>query len=94
MAKKNKIYNLNKNLITPFESDTTSSWDEYPRPSLVRDSYLCLNGEWELSAKNGESVEKLAAGMGNSILIPRTWMPNTHIDKFVPYVLAFKKKYP
>ncbi len=45
-----------------------------------------------INAKNGESVEKLAAGMGNSILIPRTWMPNTHIDKFVPYVLAFKKK--
>ena len=46
MAKKEII--LNKNMVTPFESDTTSSWNEYPRPSFVRDSYLCLNGEWDL----------------------------------------------
>ena len=24
-------------------------WGEYPRPSLVRDSFFCLNGEWELT---------------------------------------------
>lgn len=45
-----------------------------------------------INAKNGESVEKLAAGMGNSILIPRAWLGDTHADKFVPYVLAYKKK--
>ena len=45
-----------------------------------------------INAKNGESVEKLAAGMGNSVLIPRGWLPDAHMDKFVPYVLAYKKK--
>lgn len=45
-----------------------------------------------VNAKNGESVEKMAAGMGNSILIPRAWLGDRHADKFVPYVLAYKKK--
>ena len=45
-----------------------------------------------INAKNGESVEKLAAGMGNAVLIPRGWLPDAHMDKFVPYVLAYKKK--
>ena len=45
-----------------------------------------------INAKNGDRVEKLAAGMGNNILIPRSWLGDRHTDKFVPYVLAFKKK--
>ena len=45
-----------------------------------------------INAKNDERVEKLAAGMGNSILIPRAWLGDQHADKFVPYVLAYKKK--
>ena len=45
-----------------------------------------------INAKNGECVQKMAAGMGNSILIPRAWLGNVHADKFVPYVLAYKKK--
>ena len=57
MAKKDVI--LNKNLRTPFENDTTSSWDVYPRPNFKRDSYLCLNGEWKLSVstKDGKRRE-------------------------------------
>ena len=46
-----------------------------------------------INAKNGERVEKMAAGMGNSILIPRAWLGDAHADKFVPYVLAYKAKY-
>ncbi len=45
-----------------------------------------------INAKNGECVQKMAAGMGNSILIPRAWFWGAHTDKFVPYVLAYKKK--
>ena len=45
-----------------------------------------------VNAKNGEVVEKMAAGMGNSILIPRTLLGEKHADKFVPYVLAYKNK--
>ncbi len=35
-------------------------WNEYPRPHLRRGEWLCLNGEWELSAK----------GVTASILVP------------------------
>ncbi len=45
-----------------------------------------------VNAKNGEAVEKMAAGMGNSILIPRSSLGTAHADKFVPYVLAYKNK--
>ncbi len=45
-----------------------------------------------INAKNGEPVDKMAAGMGNSILIPRIWLGDKYTDKFVPYVLAYKKK--
>jgi len=34
-------------LYTSFEP---SGWNEYPRPQMKRESYLPLNGEWELSA--------------------------------------------
>lgn len=52
----------NKNLIsltTPFEKEIENGeipFSEYPRPQLVRDSYICLNGEWDLkiiNIKNG-----------------------------------------
>ena len=45
-----------------------------------------------INAKNGDRVEKMAAGMGNTILIPRTWLGDRHSDKFVSYVLAYKRK--
>ena len=28
-------------------------WDTYPRPCMKRDSFLCLNGEWEVSVNGG-----------------------------------------
>ncbi len=31
--------------------------NEYPRPQLVRDEWLCLNGEWEFEIDNGNSGE-------------------------------------
>ncbi len=46
-------------LKTPFEEKETQSttWDEYPRPQMKRDSYLSLSGEWELFVrdKNGDA---------------------------------------
>ncbi len=37
---------------TPFEVNRTDKFfSVYPRPQLVRDSYFCLNGEWELNGK-------------------------------------------
>jgi len=45
-------------LETPWEKDMGEMpWQEYPRPSLQRDSYLCLNGAWELFAiKNKDEM--------------------------------------
>ena len=45
-----------------------------------------------INAKNGESVPKMAAGMGNTILVPRAWFGDAWTDKIVPYVLAYKHK--
>ncbi len=57
MAKKEMI--LNRYLKTPFENDDSSSWNEYPRPNFKRESYLCLNGEWDLSAEKCGKETKL-----------------------------------
>ncbi len=50
---------LCKQLRTPFEGNADSSFDEYPRPQLRRDSYLPLNGTWQLSLKKGDTVCKI-----------------------------------
>lgn len=71
MAKKEMI--LNKYLKTPFENDKSSSWNEYPRPNFKRDSYLCLNGEWDLSAEKCGRVTKLG-----KIIVP--FAPETRLS--------------
>lgn len=45
-----------------------------------------------INAANGEQLQKFAAGMGHSIIIPRKWFGAVAPDKFVPYVLAYKRK--
>lgn len=54
-------------LTTPFQSkmDKKCPWVNYPRPQLVRDSYLCLNGEWLLECKNKGVINNLG-----KILVP------------------------
>ena len=53
-------------LKTPFENKLTDTpWQDYPRPSLKRDSYLNLNGKWELSVRRG--VVELPLG---EVLVP------------------------
>ncbi len=40
-------------LHTPFEKECGEiPFSSYPRPQLVRDSFLCLNGTWRLTVKN------------------------------------------
>jgi len=40
-------------LKTPFENDLQKiPFADYPRPQLKRDSYLCLNGEWDFEIKD------------------------------------------
>ena len=36
-------------------SKTVCPRAEYPRPNLVRDSWLCLNGEWDFVIDNSKS---------------------------------------
>ncbi len=47
------------------ENPSHIPWNEYPRPQLQRDSFLCLNGIWEFSAS--ESFDTAAT---ESILVP------------------------
>jgi len=38
--------------------DKDVPWNEYPRPSMVRDSFLCLNGRWDFAVcKDGKTIE-------------------------------------
>ena len=62
-------------LLTPFANDPNGGeWDIYPRPSLVRDSFIPLNGEWELEAKGFRGnirvpfpPESLLSGIGKNL---------------------------
>lgn len=56
---KTKKPSLKNDLSTPFESDDESSWTEYPRPQLKRDSYLSLCGKWSLAVVTNDGKEEL-----------------------------------
>ena len=60
-----KIY---ETLKTPFYDDlnTACPWDEYPRPTLVRESYLCLNGYWDFCECNKDFAQEFS----EKILVP------------------------
>lgn len=45
-----------------------------------------------INAKNNESLPKMSAGQGNSLLIPVEKLPTQYRDKIVPLVLAYKHK--
>ncbi len=52
---KSSINSGMERLSTPFSVDAVPHAG-YPRPQLVRDSYLCLNGRWSLSCRKGVTV--------------------------------------
>ena len=57
--KKDKNPILLKDLTTPFEHHEEHAWDIYPRPQMKRESYIPLNGAWQLSVtKEGNLSEK------------------------------------
>ena len=84
---------LNKELKTPFEFDTSSSWAEYPRPCFKRDSYLCLNGEWELDVveKNGRG-ERKSLGKINVPFAPESRLSGIFRDKCNCEVYVYTKR--
>lgn len=82
------------------ELDTEHILPEYPRPNLVRDSYLNLNGEWEYSISESEtadsydgtilvpfSPETLLSGVGK-ILMPHQYL---HYRKKFTVPSGFRK---
>ena len=70
-----------KRLKTPFEDQKDETpWQEYPRPSMKRDSYICLNGKWNLSVIRGKKT--LTRG---EIILP--FPPESEISGF-----DFKRK--
>lgn len=54
--------------------DKNRVWQEYPRPNLVRDSYLNLNGEWEYGINRSEE----AGEYEGKILVP--FSPETYLS--------------
>lgn len=67
---------------------------EYPRPQLVRDSYLCLNGEWEYAIRKSKDIPDKFDG---KIIVP--FSPETtasgvnktvNPDDYLFYKLDFK----
>ncbi|MBR4940523.1 MAG: MFS transporter, partial [Clostridia bacterium] len=47
-------------LKTPYETeDGQLPWSQYPRPQMVRRSYICLNGSWELFAEKKGTLRSL-----------------------------------
>lgn len=54
--------------------DKERVWQEYPRPNLVRDSYLNLNGEWEYSINQSET----GGEYDGTILVP--FSPETYLS--------------
>ena len=89
MAK--KVFKLNKNLVTPFESDTTKSWNEYPRPQFKRDSYLCLNGEWDLLSSIGTKTSII--GKINVPFTPETRLSGINREKQKGEVYIYKRRF-
>ena len=58
-----------KRLYTPWGEavDKTCPLPEYPRPQMVRDSYLCLNGLWDYAVEDGDEHTRRSTG---KILVP------------------------
>ena len=60
-----KIYDT---LSTPYADDIRDiPWDCYPRPQLKRDSYLCLNGQWDFRVS---LLEELPSSYYEKITVP------------------------
>lgn len=45
-----------------------------------------------INARTHDVQPKMSAGQGNSLIIPREWLGNVNPDKFVPCILAYKRK--
>ncbi len=55
-------------LTTPYfdAMDNDMPWNEYPRPQMKRDSFLCLNGHWDFAISESEDCQDYS----EKILVP------------------------
>ncbi len=75
-------------LTTPFETDTTHSWLEYPRPQLKRESYLSLCGTWQLYVQQYDTAVKVYSRfslLGRKTEIKKAGEPEFVGEITVPY---------
>ena len=67
---------------------------EYPRPQLVRDSYLCLNGLWEYAIRDSHTIPDVFDGQIVVPYSPETPLSGVHRfvgpDSWLFYRLSFK----
>ena len=58
MSKKQQLVHLLTEAGEALQADPTAiPWNTYPRPQMKRESFLCLNGEWELSVASVNGME-------------------------------------
>ena len=64
-----------KRLLTEAGSDPgIIPWNQYPRPQMVRDEWLCLNGTWELTSGN-RTADITVPFCPESLLSGMPWIP-------------------
>ncbi|HTY38668.1 MAG TPA: glycoside hydrolase family 2 TIM barrel-domain containing protein [Bacteroidota bacterium] len=59
-------------LLTRWSKDVSSThpWPEYPRPQLVREDWMNLNGLWEYSEAGADEAAPVGKSLGGRILVP------------------------
>ena len=90
MAKAKNIIHL----LTPegeaLQADTHAiPWNVYPRPQMKRDSFLCLNGEWEVTV-NGEAPRPIRVPFCPESILSGMCMPpsaSVTMDYFKTFTL-------
>ena len=81
-----------RQLKTPFQNDLTDTpWQEYPRPQFKRDSFLCLNGKWNLSVKSGKKTKDL--GYITVPFVPQSEISGINRDFKKNDVLIYKRSF-
>lgn len=72
--------------------DKDTPWNEYPRPSMVRDSFLCLNGQWDF----GHSESKTEGEYTDKILVPfspQSLLSGLEIDIPFDHYLHYRRSF-
>ena len=61
---------------------TAIPWNTYPRPQMKRDSFFCLNGEWDLSIDGG-AVQSILVPFCPESILSGVCMPSTDAVRLI-----------